>query len=70
MTEVVLYGTDMPDAGCVQVWHDWPHDELPQAGDVISLSDGEWSVALRRFVPGEDHVEVYADPPDGARGKS
>lgn len=66
---LVLYGTDMPDGGCVQVWDHWTH-QIPVPGDHISLHDGEWVVQYRRFSPGEDQVEVYAEPPEGARGKS
>lgn len=67
--ELILYGIDMPDGGCVQVWPNWPHP-LPQEGDAIKLHDGHWEVVYREFNPSEDHVDVYARPPPCARGKS
>lgn len=66
---IVLYGTDMPDGGCVQVWESWPYD-VPKPGDVIRLSDGDWEVDHRLFDVPEDAIEVYAHPPEGARGRS
>lgn len=59
---IVLYGTDDPDGGCVQVWPFWPHP-IPQSGDRISLIEGDWVVQYRRFRPSDDQVEVYATPP-------
>lgn len=66
--EIALYGNDDPSGGCVNYWPVWGQD-VPQRGDRIRLSDGEWTVTHRVFKPGEP-VEVYAEPPEGARGKS
>lgn len=67
--DMALYGNDMPGGGCVNHWPFWPHD-IPQQGDVIELSDGEWRVTRRVFGPSNDTVRVYADPPPEAVGKS
>lgn len=66
---LILYGTDMPDGACVNSWPNWPHD-IPQPGDKIRLADGDWEVQYRVFNPSAESVMVYAEPPEGARGKS
>lgn len=66
---LILYGTDMPEGGCVQVWPVWSH-EVPVPGDRIRLTDGEWEIQYRVLQPSEDQIELYADPPAGAEGMS